>query len=440
MKFLRIMLSIKSIKNVQKIISTHKFSKFQHNIIHMFRANVLVQLIAIASLPLLSRLYSADNFGKLAYFLTVLSVLLSFVNLRYDWLIPNAISTNRASGLFILGCTYTVFTSIFTGIIFGFGLLPITLVAELGVWTWILPIGMICGGLISLIDSWYVRICDLKNISIARVSQSVCNLIGSIAGGLFKLESGLVISHIQAMIINLILLFRYPFSILRISRAFKKKYLTILLKKYSRQSLISTLVSVTNTASSAITIILITYWFGLKELGWYTLMLRLAGAPISLISSAIGQSFWAKAGELARHGQFLELRHAYLQTTRRLALFIFPILVVCSFGPFVIGPLLGQQEWGPAGFILLAIIPHLIGMTIFVPTNHLVVYGRQGLQLVSDLIVIVLSFCSVWLAAYWDLGIIICILLISLSILIGYIIRFIFHLKVNLELSIGTKL
>ncbi|MCY1556911.1 hypothetical protein D9M68_937110 [compost metagenome] len=99
------------------------------------------------------------------------------------------------------------------------------------------------------------------------------------------------------------------------------------------------------------------------------------------------------------------------------------------------GPIFGAQEWAPAGYVLLAMAPHLLGTALFSPTNHLVVYGRQSYQLISDFIAIGLSVVSIALSAHLQLGIVICTLLISLSVLTGYVIRFFLHLRANGELN-----
>jgi O-antigen/teichoic acid export membrane protein len=60
------------------------------------------------------------------------------------------------------------------------------------------------------------------------------------------------------------------------------------------------------------------------------------------------------------------------------------VALACLAGPFVVGPIFGEAEWSGAGWVLLAMTPLFLGALVFSPTNHLVVLGRQRLQLVTD--------------------------------------------------------
>jgi O-antigen/teichoic acid export membrane protein len=172
-------------------------------------------------------------------------------------------------------------------------------------------------------------------------------------------------------------------------------------------------------------------FFTLQELGWYALMQRLALAPVGLISSSIGTSFWSTAAEYARTKAHGELRKFYLRTTVQLSILIIPIVIACGMAPLFIGPIFGAKEWGPAGYVLLAMTPHIVGAIVFSSTNHLIVYGRQSYQLISDIIVILLTGISVFFTAKYNLGIVVCTAAISFSVLIGYILRFFLHLHAN---------
>jgi predicted membrane chloride channel (bestrophin family) len=107
--------------------------------------------------------------------------------------------------------------------------------------------------------------------------------------------------------------------------------------------------------------------------------------------------------------------------------------------PLFIGPLFGAAEWGPAGYVLLAMTPHIVGAIVFSSTNHLIVYGCQSYQLVSYIIVILLYSISVIVVAKYNLGIVVCTAAISFSILIGYILRFFLHLHANAKHRNGIR-
>ena len=56
----------------------------------MFGGTVLAQGITFAATPLLSRLFSPDDFGVLGAFVAILTILISFSSLKYELAIPQA--------------------------------------------------------------------------------------------------------------------------------------------------------------------------------------------------------------------------------------------------------------------------------------------------------------------------------------------------------------
>ena len=56
---------------------------------------------------------------------------------------------------------------------------------------------------------------------------------------------------------------------------------------------------VLNSSQMLVPILLIQY-FSSTEVGWYSLMQRVAVAPLGIVTTSLGQSFWAEAARLAK--------------------------------------------------------------------------------------------------------------------------------------------
>ena len=166
-----------------------------------------------------------------------------------------------------------------------------------------------------------------------------------------------------------------------------------------------------------------------QEVGWYVLMVAFAFGPVSILATAIAQSFWGEAARLIRNNQIGDLKNLYLRITSRLVFLSLGLIVICVAGPWFVGPLLGEEKWGGAGTVLVMMTPAIVGTFIFSSTNHLVVYGKQKWQLISDLISLVLSLLSIYIAKQNEVNFELTILIYSIVIFFTYIIRFIFHLK-----------
>ena len=66
-----------------KYLSNILKSDVVKNISSMVGATILAQLIGIAILPMLSRIYSPADFGVLAVYTSVVNILTMFTGLRY---------------------------------------------------------------------------------------------------------------------------------------------------------------------------------------------------------------------------------------------------------------------------------------------------------------------------------------------------------------------
>ena len=60
-------------------------SRFGRNVLSLVKANVLAQVIVLVSLPLLTRIYSPDEFGVLAVFSGIIALCSAFAALKVDY-------------------------------------------------------------------------------------------------------------------------------------------------------------------------------------------------------------------------------------------------------------------------------------------------------------------------------------------------------------------
>lgn len=425
-----------------RIFSAKHGSSFRINTIYMLRANVITQVVALISLPLLSRLYTSDDFGKFAFFHAILGLAVSVTTGRFDWSIPNAKSTGGAVALFQIGLIFTALTSLAATLLISIAqTVKYSQLTEsgIGALAFFIPLAMVGYGVVELFNALYVRNGSLKIIGSVKIVQSLSNTIISLLFGIAKLGfigliSSLIISAWLAVVVFAREKREIKYKLIHGSKA----RIFLMFQRFRDEAALSTAVSVTNTLSSSVSIFMIASFFTMQELGWYALMQRLALAPVGLLSSSLGKSFWATAASLARIKAYTELRILYIRTTLRLCLFIIPIVIGCASAPFLIGPLFGSSDWAPAGLVLLAMAPQIIGAIVFSPTNHLIVYGRQSYQLVSDFFTILLTVFVVIVAERMNFGIVACTAGISLSVLLGYIARFCLHLHANTSLKNAT--
>lgn len=415
-----------------KLFSTKTGSRFRRNFIKVARANLIAQILPLLAMPLLTRLYSPEDFGAVVLFTSPLSLLLAFSTWRLDWSVPNAPSRTVASGLLLLGFIILLFFNLLFWVILwssglmwsfwnGFEILGSILL--------LLPLAVIGGGLLQLLQSWNIREGDLTAISYSKILQGIGSTSINIGGGFLGLGVlGLIIGVISSMWLGVTTLVKHSQelhnSIMRLSR----KRLYVIGLSYGREATLSSVASLANAASLTIIPLLLAQYYQASEVGWYALMSRLAIAPITLFTVALGQSFWSEAAILIKKDK-LALKKLYLSTTKRLAVASIPIVVISLLAPFYVGALFGQKEWSEAGYILSALFPFLAGQIIVSPLTHLIIHRKQHWQLAWDICRFALIFIVLVLMGREKIDIAITVFALSIINFLMYSLIFYLNLK-----------
>ena len=192
----------------------------------------------------------------------------------------------------------------------------------------------------------------------------------------------------------------------------------------------STALSIVNIMMTMSLTLLLVLFYSSQIVGWYGLVFRLATAPISLLTTSIVHSFWADAAILAKSDPYA-LRLFYLGSIKRLGLLSVPFAALFLCGPYYVPIIFGPEDWSGAGHLLMAVTPYLVGMIMFSPTTHLIVYGKAHWQLASDLLTFFLSALGFALVASAGFEAWIAVAVASTFLLFGYLLRFVMHLVAN---------
>lgn len=415
---------------------TSPSSRFWANFVRVGRANVFALLLPLVATPILSRLFLPEDYGLLAMFTSVLAVLLAFCTWRFDWSIPNARTNTVAASLFCLGAVILI-------AICGLSIVAIivgstvpwpsgSLFVKLGALVWFMPLALLGGGLRLLLSGWFVRQGDLSAVGRATIAQSIANVSLSLGAGAARLGAfGLLCAFVISGWAGLRTLFRQANTSLRRHG-----------KRVTRRSIItgwrlhvgnaswSSAVAVLNALSLSGPVLILAHYYSPQEVGWYALMYRLVAAPTGALASALGQSFWSLAADYARSRRYQELAKAYRRTTGKLALATMPVILGCLAGPMVMGGLLGDS-WANAGHVLVAMIPLFVGSIVFSPTNHLVVFDKQPVQLLVDGLRFILILGSVGLAKALGYTFVAAVFLVSTSSLLAHLLLYLVHRRIH---------
>ncbi len=318
----------------------------------LMAGTVISQAIPILISPVLTRLYTPEDFGILAVFLSIFSMISVFTTAKTDAVLIIPKNDEDSMNLFSLGMIITLIVSFLSLIFFTFFSQPIQAAFSIhGMegWLLLLPLSVLLQGAYVNLYYWFNRKKAFRQTSVNNVSQSVSSSGFRLLLGFFPVVSGgLILGQIAGQIVSVghfLVHFRKWWQPLR--SAVSMKSMKEQWRRFRR--LLATLILSNGIQSFYIQIptFFIARFFDLATLGFVSLSTRVVSLPITLISNALGDVFRQRATEdFHKHGNF---RDIFLSTIKKTLLLSFLPFVLLYF---VIPPLftiIFGKEWLIAG-------------------------------------------------------------------------------------------
>jgi O-antigen/teichoic acid export membrane protein len=329
---------------------------FVKNVAVIMSGTAIAQIISFSLTPIISRLFTPEDFGVLGYFNSILWIIAAGATLQYSQVIVFPKKDEDAMSVLFISCLSVLFISILALIVFL--LFPDAIFKSFQPHTirwivWALPVAVFFNGMNQSLQAWCIRRQAFFNTSSAQVVRSCFSNSLQLITGYFRYAgAGLVGSMIVAEGMAGQTL---AFQILRkdsgILRKFWKKFspsqLWKLAAEYRDFPLYSAPQNVINSLSQGLPVLLLTYFFGLGTAGIYAFANRMLQVPMNFILGAFKQVFWQKASETLHNGGDLTPLHK--KTT--LTLFfvgILPSIILLIFAPLLFKWIFGEQ-WQEAG-------------------------------------------------------------------------------------------
>ena len=410
-------------------------SSFARNVFLVTRANIVGQALLIAIAPVLTRLFTPAEFGIAAAGLAIVYLLNSIASWGFDRYIPNMIEKDEANALFFLA-----FFSAAISLLVWFALGPmvqyllngnIDLAKGMLV---LIGLSFFARTGVKIIEAWFVRHGDLARVSGGKVALSITEALTSIMAGLSGLGAmGLMLAYALAPSAALAyLLIGLSAGRIGIGKAPSLSGTAIgdvitMLKSHGWLATIAAASAAVNSVSMTMMIIALGYIFSAEELGFFALIRRITLLPVSLVTTALAQAYWSRAAEFARNRDFPALEQSYLKTTGAMAGIAAVLAIFCFMGSLLVAPVFGAA-WADAGPIFLAMIPYLTGLIMFMPTNILIVFNRQGQQIIVDATRIFLVILIAVTAFKLEWSLLTTIWLMSCASFVGHLMLFVFHI------------
>ncbi|MCR9190146.1 MAG: oligosaccharide flippase family protein [Alteromonadaceae bacterium] len=354
------------------------------------------QAIVIASSPILTRLYSPEDFGLLAVFGGLLGIIGVIASLRYQLAIPLP-EADREGGsvlalslLVLLGFTGLISLALF---FFGSELVYVLDVPALAPFLWALPVGLFLLGVYQIGQYWAIRKREFGAIAKTSFNQSLSMVIVQVSGFAFG-PIMLIFGRLVGQSVAVISLIRWALWADR--DQFRDKSRTEIVEvagRYRNFPLISTWTGLASSAGSNIPPLLIATLLGAGSAGLFALAFRVLSQPMAVIGQAVSDAFYQRAVIAKREDSLAEAVHDVFATLTMLSMplalmgfIVAPDIFIVVFG----------SDWEVAGEIARWMTPWLFFQFVVSPcTGIFPVIDRHDIAFRFQISLLVASILGV---------------------------------------------
>lgn len=409
-----------------------RISGMVKDLFSLVAATAIGQSLPVLAAPLLTRLYTPEDFGVFAVYSSLIVVLGPVATLRYENAIPLPKADGIAIGILTLCFILVLCTALVTGAVLWVlheGWLSASFLEPLLPWWWLVPLSVIALGFYQSLSQWAIRTKQFSALARTRVQQGVASvvvqlLLGVLASGPIGLLVGQAIGQ-SAGIGVLAQTFHRDFEMShRLWKRLRpgKSRLLRIARRYYRFPLLSMPSAFLNSLVLSLPTFVLSAYYDPTSVGLYALTARVAGVPMSFVGRAVANIYVGETASMLRHNPN-QFRPFFYSSIKRMAVVgIFGVGLPLLGARYVI-PVVFGSEWADAGRLLQLLAPMYTMQFISSPFGGtLEVLERQDLFFLRELLRLALVGSALWLGASsgqplaWTIG------LLSAAGFVGYVI------------------
>ena len=368
------------------------------------------QLLILISLPILTRIYSPEDFSVLAVFSSVALIVSGAACLRFEVAVPLPRRESDAINVLALALLSAVFVAfsmllllLFLFLIHEAGWVVVPAFSE---YLWLLPVGVFFAGIYNAFQFWEARKKNFTLIARTRIYQAVAAIsLQSLFGLLGMAPMGLILGQVLSSGVGVGSFFKsFRNNNKKLVSTVNPVKMRLLLRRYDSFPKYSTLDSIANNSGIQMPLIIIASLASGPEAGFLMLTMRAMQGPMSLVGGAVAQVYLSRAPDELRAGRLnvftLNIITGIFKTG------VGPI-IFCGLVSPIAFPLFFGDEWARAGELALWIVPWLVFQIISSPISMVMhIKGMQKPMLFLTFFGLLIRCGSVYVAdafyeGYW---------------------------------------
>lgn len=343
--------------------------------------SIIANLLTILISPIITRIYTAEEFGLYTLIITVLSFAGPVLCLKLDMSIISALTKREKYAAIIASFLTMILVSFVIAGLYSYFVFYLSYSFSFLTYFFITFLLLVLYGLNLILLACNNRDGMYGLMSQVTIIRSVSNnslllILGKLSFGV----SGMVISHLTSSSLgvwrqskNLRKNYRYLFLI-------KSKDIINLFKKHKHLIYLNTPSAFISTALYSSINIFVGIVYSSEMLGYYALSYRVLGIPLIIISSNISRIFYEKAlKEKHAHGNF---QSVFNSTMKILFVIVIPLILSLGLISPMIFPYIFGEGWGTAGIFVSILTPmFVIRLVSESLLSSFIVANKQSIEL-----------------------------------------------------------
>ncbi|MEF1277960.1 oligosaccharide flippase family protein [Vibrio fortis] len=366
-------------------------------------SNVLSQVLAVAFIPILARMYKPEDFAMATLFLGVASCFVSISSLRLSVTIPlSANEKDRGIGLvtstlivLLLSTAFFIFNEMFS----------LLEVLEIGSYSYILFLFVILLSINNILINVIISNGSYKVIGGSKVLNSITLNLTRLILAYTTLSNGMLYSLVVSEIFVFLLLYCYSKKTIK---SYLSEYRFCLgecveyIKKYIDYPKFQVISQFILISSQYAPIFMLSNSFSTLQVGLFVMANNLVSLPVNSVGLALSQIYLGEYRK--KENQKNIFKHSgYIVGFFMMASVPF-IFLMSIWGDSIVGFLLGEQWIDTAPLISMLIFLGSAKLCMAVISQSLNIFNGQRLQLFINFLFFMLSYSSLYICIMlkWD--------------------------------------
>ncbi len=364
----------------------------------------LGQAVSLLAYPILTRIFSKEDFGIYAVFCSILPLLAFLGTGKYEDAL--LITKDQKETISLLGFTLKLlfFVSFllllvlffFRDVVFSF--FHMETITEY--WYYI-PFSVFIFAFLTLLVNLSNREKQFKTIAVSGISNSFGGSVFKIIFGFLSFHSvGLILGNVAAQLMGCSAFYKSKQIIVKALKGDFSEQREIA-KKHNSFPKYNMPISFINSASHNLPFLLLTSIFGHSLLGLFSLSHTIVSYPVGMVTSSLYGVFFEKISSLKREHQ--SIRPFFFKFWKNSILFCIPVFIfIFILAPQVFKIIFGQ-EWTESGVILRYLLPWMFVIVLYTPTSFIVIlFGKQDKNLWIEIVYFISRCIALYIGIYYN--------------------------------------